>query len=139
MFRHSSMALQPVVGRWPLLQFRNHFSQSVGLLGRVISPSQGRYLHTGQHNHRIKAHTDIHALSWIRTHDPSVRASENSSCFRPRCLCVRRILGVRQQTTEVLCRVYYFSNIIMVNTSRGNKMRGKCSMRLKKLINLYKI
>jgi hypothetical protein len=50
-----------------------HFSfviltQSVGLLGRGISPSQ----------------TNIHALSGIRTHDPSVRASEDSSCLRPR-------------------------------------------------------
>jgi hypothetical protein len=27
--------------------------------------------------------TDIHALSGIRTHDPSVRAGEDSSCFRP--------------------------------------------------------
>jgi hypothetical protein len=32
------------------------FTQSVGLLGREISPSQGRYLHTGQHKHRISAH-----------------------------------------------------------------------------------
>jgi hypothetical protein len=32
------------------------FTQSVGLLGQEISPSQGRYLHTGQHEHRINAH-----------------------------------------------------------------------------------
>jgi hypothetical protein len=48
----------------------------VGLLRRVFSPSQGRYLHTEQQKHRINAHTDIHALSGIRTHGPSVRASE---------------------------------------------------------------
>jgi hypothetical protein len=30
--------------------------QSVGLLGRGISPSQGRFLHTEQHKHRINAH-----------------------------------------------------------------------------------
>jgi hypothetical protein len=36
------------------LQFLN-LRQSVGLLGRGISPSQGRYLHTGQHKHRINA------------------------------------------------------------------------------------
>jgi hypothetical protein len=75
------MALQPIVGPWSLLQFRNlFFTQSVGLLGRVISPSQGRYLHTRQHKHRINTYTDIHALSGIRSHDPSVRASEDSSC-----------------------------------------------------------
>jgi hypothetical protein len=48
----------------------------------VISPSQGRYLHAGQHKHRINAHTDIYAMSGIRTHDPSVRVSEDSSCLR---------------------------------------------------------
>jgi hypothetical protein len=58
-------------------------TQPVGHLGRGISPSQGRYLHTEQHKHRINAHnTDIHALSGIRTNDPSVRESEDSSCFR---------------------------------------------------------
>jgi hypothetical protein len=49
-----------------------------------ISPSQGRYLHSGQHKYRINAHTNIHALSGIRTHDPSVRANEDSSRLRPR-------------------------------------------------------
>jgi hypothetical protein len=76
-FTHQCL-YSPFVGSWPLLQFRNIFTQSVGLLGRVISPSQGRYLHT-----------DIHALSGIRTHDPSVRASENSSCLRPSDQCDR--------------------------------------------------
>jgi hypothetical protein len=65
------------------------FTQTVGLLGRVISPSQGLYLNTGQHKHRINAHTDIHVLSGIRIHDPSFRTSENSSCLRPRGHCVR--------------------------------------------------
>jgi hypothetical protein len=36
-------------GPRPLLQFPNHVSQTAGLLGRVISPSQGVYLNTGQH------------------------------------------------------------------------------------------
>jgi hypothetical protein len=83
-FIHPSMALQPFVGPCPLLQFRNLFTQSVGLLGRGISPSQGNYLYTGQHKHRINSHTDIHAPSGIRTHDPSVRESEDISCLRER-------------------------------------------------------
>jgi hypothetical protein len=33
--------------------------------------------------------TDIHASSGIRTHDPSVREGEDSSCLRPRCHCDR--------------------------------------------------
>jgi hypothetical protein len=40
-----SMALQPFVGPWSFLQFRNLSTQILGLLGRVISPSPGRYLH----------------------------------------------------------------------------------------------
>jgi hypothetical protein len=39
------------------------FLHTVGLLWRVISPSQGRYLHTGQHKHRINAHT-YPCLEW---------------------------------------------------------------------------
>jgi hypothetical protein len=34
-----------------------------------------------------KKHTDIHASSRNRIHDPSVRASEDSSCLRPRGHC----------------------------------------------------
>jgi hypothetical protein len=65
-FIHSSMVLQPFVRPWPLF-FSSviFFTQTVGLLGRVISPSQGRYLHTGQHKHRINACTYISALSGI--------------------------------------------------------------------------
>jgi hypothetical protein len=50
-----------------LFQFLNLFTQTVGLLGRVISQSQGLYLYTGHHKHRINAHTNIHASSTIRT------------------------------------------------------------------------
>jgi hypothetical protein len=50
-------------------RFLELFRHMVGLLGRVISPSQGLYLHrTTQHR---KTLTNIHALSGIRTHDPS--------------------------------------------------------------------
>jgi hypothetical protein len=44
----------------PLIQFRNHFSQTVGLIGRVISPSQGRYVNTGQHKQNKRIHTHTH-------------------------------------------------------------------------------
>jgi hypothetical protein len=71
---NSSMALQPFVGPWPLLQFVIFFTQLVKRLGRLISPLQGRYLHTGQHKHRIKANTDIHAFEWD-SHSWSQRSS----------------------------------------------------------------
>jgi hypothetical protein len=57
-------------------------SQIVGLLGRGISSSQGLYLNTGKQKQNKHIHTpNIHALSGIRTHDPSVRTSEDSSCL----------------------------------------------------------
>jgi hypothetical protein len=34
-----------------------------------------------------QTHTDIHALSGIRTQDPSPRASKDSSCLRPHAHC----------------------------------------------------
>jgi hypothetical protein len=57
-----TMALPAHSGPRPLIQFRNHFSQSVGLLGRVICPSQSLYLNTGQHKHRINAFFFLMAL-----------------------------------------------------------------------------
>jgi hypothetical protein len=44
------MALAAHSGSVPLIQFRNNFSQTVGLLERVISPSQGLYLNTENTN-----------------------------------------------------------------------------------------
>jgi hypothetical protein len=41
------------LGRFSVSQ---SFTESVGFLGRGIRQSQGRYLHTGQHKHRINAH-----------------------------------------------------------------------------------
>jgi hypothetical protein len=66
----------------PLIQFHDHFSQMVGLLGWVISPSQGRYLHRTTQTQKKLIHTpNIHALSGFQTHNLSIQASENSSCL----------------------------------------------------------
>jgi hypothetical protein len=66
-----SVALQSLkdVGLLTYRKFLELFRHMVGLLGRVISPSQSLYLHrTTQHR---ETRTNIHALSGIRTHDPS--------------------------------------------------------------------
>jgi hypothetical protein len=42
---------------WPLIFSSMIILQSVGLLGRVNSSSQGLYLNTGQHKHRINTYT----------------------------------------------------------------------------------
>jgi hypothetical protein len=83
------MALPAHSGPCPLIQFHNHFSQTVGLLGRVISPPQGRCLNTTQTQNKRIYTTNTHALCGIGIHDPSVRASEEKSYLRPRCYCNR--------------------------------------------------
>jgi hypothetical protein len=53
------------------------FKQTVGLLGRLISPSQGRYLHIGQHKHKINAYTHqifMHSLGF----EPTIPAAERA-------------------------------------------------------------
>jgi hypothetical protein len=71
------LALPAHSGPRPVIQFRNHFSQTVWLLGRVISPSQGRNLNTGQHKHRINAYTPQTSMPWVGF-EPMTRASEQA-------------------------------------------------------------
>jgi hypothetical protein len=60
---------------WEFPQFLN-LGQSVGLLGRVISSSQGLYLYTNTEKTHTHTQTlNIHALSGIRTYGPGFRAS----------------------------------------------------------------
>jgi hypothetical protein len=67
-------------GRLTYTRFLKPFRLTVGLLGRVISPSQGLYLHkTTQHR---KTRTNIHALGWIRTHDPSNQPAKTHASDR---------------------------------------------------------
>jgi hypothetical protein len=52
-------------GPWPLLSVSWSFLQTVGLLGRVISSSQGLYLNTGQHKHRTNTYTHQTPMPWV--------------------------------------------------------------------------
>jgi hypothetical protein len=67
-------------GRLTYRRFLELFRHMVGLLGLVISPSQGLYLHrTKQHR---KTRTNIHVLSGIRTHDPSNQPAKTHASDR---------------------------------------------------------
>jgi hypothetical protein len=83
-----SMALHPFYWAFVAFWVSWSFTQSAGLLGRGISPSQSRYLHMTTQTEQT--HTDIHASSGIRAHDPSVREGEDGSCLRPRGHCDRQ-------------------------------------------------
>jgi hypothetical protein len=87
-FIHSWMALQPFVGPWHLLQFRNLIYTN-GRTPWTRDQPVARPLPTQRTTHRKNAHTDIQVLSGIRIHDPTVRASEDSSSLRPRGHCDR--------------------------------------------------
>jgi hypothetical protein len=68
------------LGRLTYRRFLELFRHMVGLLGRVISPSQGLYLQrTTQHR---KTRTNIHVLSGIRTHDPSNQLAKTNASDR---------------------------------------------------------
>jgi hypothetical protein len=52
------------LGPWLLLFSFMIIWETVGLLGRVISSSQGLYLNTGQHKQRISTYTKHPCLVW---------------------------------------------------------------------------
>jgi hypothetical protein len=96
-----SMAFPAHSGPKTLVQFRNHYSHKVGLLGRVISPSQSRYLNIRQH--KQNKHTpNIHTPSGIRTHYPSIRVSKDNSCLRPHGYCDRLIMDIHVIVLHIL-------------------------------------
>jgi hypothetical protein len=67
-------------GRLTYRRFLEIFRHMVRLLGRVISPSQGLYLHRAT-QHR-KTRTNIHAFSGIGTHDPSNQPAKTHASDR---------------------------------------------------------
>jgi hypothetical protein len=65
------------LGPWPLFFSFMFILQTVGLLGRVISPSQGLYLNTGQHKHRINTYTHRTSMPSMGF-EPTIPASERA-------------------------------------------------------------
>jgi hypothetical protein len=65
------------IGPWLLFFSFMIILQTVGLLGRVISPSQGFYLNTGQHKHRINTYTHQTSMSSVGF-EPTIPASERA-------------------------------------------------------------
>jgi hypothetical protein len=90
------MSLPAQSGPWLLIQFRNHFSQTVGLLGRVISPSQGLSLNTGQYKQRINGYTRQTAMLELGF-EPTIPASkqENTVHALDRAATVTCLLLIR--------------------------------------------
>jgi hypothetical protein len=66
--------------------------QRVGRTPWTVDQPVARPLPTQDNTYTEETLTDIHASSGIRTHDPSVRASEDISCLRRRGHCDRQCL-----------------------------------------------
>jgi hypothetical protein len=126
-----SMALPAHSVSWPLILFRNHFSQAVGLPGRVISPSQSRYLHTGQHKHRINEYTHKIYMPWVGF-EPTIPESERAKTVHALdcaatvtgfCKPIHRIIFSKQHNKKVVsilsgdCYVSVINNTICVRSS----------------------
>jgi hypothetical protein len=73
----------PFVGPWPLFQFLNPIQDSLD----GGSAHRKAAIYTENNKNTELTHTHINSLSVIRTHDPRVRSSEDSSCLRPRGHC----------------------------------------------------
>jgi hypothetical protein len=86
-----SMAFPPHSGAWPLIQFPDLFTigRTPWASDQPVARPLPKHRTTQTQNKRV--HTpNIHALSGIRTHDPSVRENEDSSCLRPHGHCDQR-------------------------------------------------
>jgi hypothetical protein len=86
---------------------------TAGLLGRGISPPQGRYLHTEQHKHRINAHKHP-CLERDSNLLPSIRPSEDSSCLNPSGHC-DRLYDVLQIEIWILGMIFTLLSAFLLN------------------------
>jgi hypothetical protein len=104
----SPVALQSLMnlGRLTYRRFLELFRHMVGLLERVISPSQGLYLHrTTQHR---KTRTNIRAFSGIRIHDPSKnRPRPTPQTARPLWPASRNIRAINSRKMRRQWRVVH--------------------------------
>jgi hypothetical protein len=102
-------------------RFLELFRLMVGLLGRVFSPSRGLYLHrTTQHR---KTGTNIHALSWIRTHDLSNQPAKTHASDRT--ASVTDVLGYRDNNFSYDIQRCVSNDQVCDNLS-GKKIDKKC-------------
>jgi hypothetical protein len=89
---------------WALVAFFKFLDPINSRLDSLDNKSSHRKVATYTQNnidYRIDAHnTDIHAVSGIRTHDPSVLLSEDSSCLRPRGHCDWHSFSIAKEKLE---------------------------------------
>jgi hypothetical protein len=99
--------------------FRNHFfthSKIPWTSDQPVARPLPKHRTTQTQNKRINT-PNIHALSGMRTHDPSVRASEDSLCLRPRGHCDRlaselaKTVHALDRAATVTVIVYHYNKL----------------------------
>jgi hypothetical protein len=93
------MALPAHLGPRPRIQFRNNFSQSVGLFWRVISPLQGRYINTEHHKHRTNPYTHQTFMPWVGF-EPTIPESERARTVHALDR-VATVIGKQKNTRDI--------------------------------------
>jgi hypothetical protein len=122
---------QPFLDPGLFFNFVIFFTQMVRHLGRGISPSQGHYLHTGEHKHRIKNYRHL-CLEWdskLQSQRSSERRQFMPYTARPQLSAIRCI--------GVLNLKYAVKTKKLVNDSRFThrwlcktfKQRSSCTIR----------
>jgi hypothetical protein len=132
-----SVALQSLkdLGRLTYRWFLELFRHMVGLLGRVINPSQGLYLHrTTQHR---KTRTDIHALSGD-SNPRSQQPTGQDPRLRPHGHCDRRksclLAGIL-----ILCRCQKYVEFIYYKVGLTASYRTARRWRIQYLLHVYQV
>jgi hypothetical protein len=94
------------------------YTQSVGLLGLGISPSQVRYLHRATETQNKRRQ-----ISRIRTHDLSVRADEDGSCLRSHGHCDRQFYLYLSVNEMENCISFRGDRFTRISDNRGYSQR----------------
>jgi hypothetical protein len=88
---------------------------------QLVARPLPKYRTTQTQNKHI--HTlNIHALCEIRTHDPSFRASEDSSCLRPLSYCDRQYCSL---PTHELDKAVWCNNNLYISFTKKNEYISK--------------
>jgi hypothetical protein len=88
------MALLPLVGPWPLFRFLYHYA-----VGRTPWTGDKPVAMTLPTHRTTQTHTDIRALSGIRTYDHSVWAKEDGSSLR---WCAAIVIGAMDIQIQII-------------------------------------
>jgi hypothetical protein len=92
--------------------------QTVGLVGRMMVPSQGSYLHRTTQTEEMWR--DIHASIAIRTHDPSAWAGEDISCLRPPGHCDRpwTIMYKKMHSIQLITENFFLRMVFILSPAQ---------------------